>query len=497
MKRFVSIWLPHLATDWFALRKPELTGQPFVLSAAVHGRMVITAASAAAEKLGISTGMVVADARVLCSSLQVMDEKPALVPQLLQRIAEWCIRFTPSAAVDAHGGILLDASGCAHLWGGDAAYITDMYNRLKKRGYKARIAIADTIGAAWAAARFSNELIIAEGGQTKALLCLPPEALRIDAASCSRLHTLGLHQVRDFISLPPSALRRRFGPLLIQRLRQAVGSEEELFEPLFAAEPYLERLPCPEPIVRIEGIEIALQRLLEQLCHRLRAEGKGVRTAYFRGYRTDGKTVGIQISTSRASHHVRHLFQLFQTRLSTIEPALGIELFLLEATSVEDHADTQEAFWKEAALDDSGLSELIDRLSARVGAAAIHRYLPTEHYWPERSFKKATSLAEQPTTDWTISRPRPLQLLPTPERIEVTAPVPDYPPMLFRYKGKLHKILKADGPERIEPEWWIAEGPHRDYFAVEDADGCRYWLFRAGHYDSDQETQWFLHGFFA
>ncbi len=69
--------------------------------------------------------------------------------------------------------------------------------------------------------------------------------------------------------------------------------------------------------------------------------------------------------------------------------------------------------------------------------------------------------------------------------------------MLFRCKGKLHTIRKADGPERIEPEWWLQEGEHRDYYAVEDQDGHRYWIFRLGHYDTTKKVQWFLHGIFA
>jgi len=68
--------------------------------------------------------------------------------------------------------------------------------------------------------------------------------------------------------------------------------------------------------------------------------------------------------------------------------------------------------------------------------------------------------------------------------------------MHFRYKGKLHKIKKADGPERIESEWWLQEQQHRDYYYVEDEEGCRYWLFRSGHYDDAKTYQWFLHGFF-
>jgi protein ImuB len=497
-KRFVCIWLPQLSTNWFELRKPELKKIPFVLVAPSHGRMIITAANALATKEKIFKGMVLADARALLPTLQYFDDKPNLETQLLQRIAEWCIRFTPCAAVDPLGGIILDASGCAHLWGGDEAYVNDIINRLQAKGYDAKACMADTIGAAWAFARFTNVKVVAKEKHMDALLSLPPACLRVENETVEQLHKLGLRQIKHLLALKHTSLRRRFGPLILQRLNQAMGTEAEFIHPVYPVEPYQERLPCIEAITQIGGIEIALQQLLEKLCSRLQKEGKGLRTAYFRGYRVDNKTVGIQISTSRASNNVDHLFHLFQMKLSTIEPALGIELFVLEATKVEDHAPLQEEFWKQATgLNNNHLSELIDRISGKIGANAIQRYLPDEHYWPERSFKKASSLTEEPTTEWKLDRPRPLRILPTPESIEVTAPIPDYPPMLFRYKNKLHKIIKADGPERIEQEWWIQDGEHRDYYAVEDEEGCRYWLFRSGHYDEQKKPKWYLHGFFA
>ena len=497
-KRFVSIWLPQLETNWFELRKPGLKKIPFVLVTPSHGRMIITAANSLAEKERIFKGMVLADARALLPTLQYFDDRPRLEIQLLQRMAEWCIRFTPGAAVDPLGGIILDASGCPHLWGGEEAYVNDIVNRLQAKGYYAKACMADTIGAAWAFARFTNTTVVEKEKHIDALLSLPPASLRIENETKEQLHKLGLRQIKNLLSLKHAALRRRFGPLIIQRLNQAMGTEVEFIQPVYPVEPYQERLPCIEPITQIGGIEIALQQLLEKLCSRLQKEGKGLRTAYFRGYRVDNKTVGIQISTSRASNNVDHLFHLFQMKLSTLEPALGIELFVLEATKVEDHAPLQEEFWKQATgLNNNHLSELIDRISGKIGPNAIQRYLPDEHYWPERSFKKASSLTEEPTTEWKLDRPRPLRILPTPESIEVTAPIPDYPPMLFRYKNKLHKIIKADGPERIEQEWWIQDGEHRDYYAVEDEEGCRYWLFRSGHYDEEKKPKWYLHGFFA
>jgi protein ImuB len=313
----------------------------------------------------------------------------------------------------------------------------------------------------------------------------------------ARLHKLGLHQARQFMKMPRSSLRRRFGAHFIGRLDQALGQQAELLEPVQPLEPYQERLPCLEPIVTATGIEIALQQLLEVLCLRLRQEQKGLRSAVFKGYRVDGKVEHISIGTTRATHNVRHLFKLFALQLSTIEPALGIELFVLEAPKVEDYYAQQEQLWAGAGgLEDVRLSELIDRLAGKVGAQTIHRYVPEEHYWPERSFKPALSLLEQPATAWRNDKPRPLQVLRVPERIEVAAPIPDYPPMLFVYRGKQHRIVRADGPERIEQEWWLQQGQHRDYYCVEDEEGARYWLFRLGHY---HETifQWFIHGFFA
>lgn len=498
-RRFVSIWFPHLLTDWHTRKQPQLRNHALVLKASVHNRMVITAANAPAQAQGIQKGMVLADARALYPSLYVLDDKPGLNEQLLARMAEWCIRFTPVASADPPSGLLLDASGCTHLWGGEEAYLQDIMRRFTQRGYVVRAAMADTIGCAWAMARYGDApFIVALQRQHQAMAALPVSSLRLPDATVVLLHKLGLRKVNDLLRLQPSALRRRFGPELLRQLQRALGDDEETITPVYPAEPYQERLPCLEPIVTRTGIELALEKLLEALCKRLRKEGKGLRTAFFRAYRIDGGTSGITIRTNQPSHHEEHLFHLFSLKLSTIEPKEGIELFLLEATQVEDYAPVQEKLWQtRRGLQDPQVSELIDRIAGKVGADAIRRYLPAEHYWPERSYHKASFLTEEPATAWRLQRPRPMLLLQPPEQIEVTAPIPDYPPMLFRHKGVVHKVSKADGPERIEQEWWIQQGEHRDYYCVEDEEGHRYWIFREGHYNEIQKPKWYLHGYFA
>lgn len=482
-----------------ARRYPALRHQPFVLAAPVQGRMVVTAANAQASSQGICPGMVAADAKASVPSLQVLDDRPGLGNKLLEAWGHWCIRYTPTTAIDPPDGLVLDATGCAHLWGGEQAYLKDMAARLTQKGFGVRIAMADTIGAAWAVARFGKGTpIIPPGEQRDALSGFPPAALRLEKDTAERLHKLGLHTVGTFMAMPRTVLRRRFGEGLLLRLRQALGQEKEALVPLRPLAPYVERLPCLEPIRTAKGIEIAIQRLLEALCGRLAQEGKGIRRATLTYFRIDGKTGSIAMGTHRATAAVPHLFKLFILKLKQIEPALGIELFELEAVQVEDTDPAQETMWADTAgLEDPALAELLDRLSGRTNVCTIRRYLPAEHHWPERSFRVAPSLSDIPRTPWPVSKPRPTRLLAKPEPIEVSAPIPDYPPMLFRYRGEAHPIKKADGPERIAREWWMEEGEHRDYYVVEDDKGQRYWLFRSGHYRDERPCQWFIHGFFA
>ncbi len=497
--RYLTIWFQSLTTDWHRAHSPGLAATAFVLAAPEHGRMLVTEASREAREKGIHAPMTVADARAIFPSLVVLQDDPQRPAQLLQYFAAWFIRYTPMVATDAPDGLVLEVTGCAHLWGGEETYLAEIISRLARLGYQVRAAMADTIGAAWAVTRYGSQgNIINSGQQFTALLSLPPSALRLALDTVERLEKLGLRQVKDFISLPRTALRRRFGQSLLQRMNQAIGSEVENIVPIHPPQSFQERLPSLEPIVTATGIAIALERLLDGLCSQLQKSEQGMREASFKCFRIDGKTEQINISTIRPSCNAHHLFKLFEFQLPRIAPGPGFELFVLEAPVVEDAGAGQQALWKNNnGVTATRVAELLDRISGKVGSGHIHRYLPDAHYWPERSYIKVMELEEQPALPWHTDRPRPIQLLKNPQPIEVTAPIPDYPPMLFRLKGKLHKITRADGPERIEQEWWLQEGLHRDYYTVEDEEGCRYWIFRSGHYDTSKTYQWFLHGFFA
>jgi len=500
-KRFMSIWFQHLLADWQLIRRPELKDLPFVFAAPEHGRMVITAVSPLAAGFGVETGMRAADAKAICPELEVLDDKPGRAAKLLKGLGAWCIRYSPIVALDPFrmDGLFMDISGCAHLWAGERGYLKEIVARLKSKGYAVRVAIADTPGAAWAIARYGKLTpLIPPGAHVEAIQVLPPEALRLEAATLDKLRKLGFYQVKSFISMPRAVLRRRFGAGFLLRLAQALGTEPEVLQALQLPVEFSTRLACLEPIRTRTGIELAIDKLLEELCRRLQAEGQGLRSGLLRGHRMDGKIVQVSIGTSAASHSMSHLSKLLNLKIDQIRPGLGIELFELEASKVGPVAVPQEALWTVSpGIDSQHLLQLIDRIAGKVGAAAINRYIPASSYWPERSTAAAASITEVRLGDWSVDKPRPTELLERPEPVQVMALIPDHPPRFFIYKGEQHKVIKADGPERIEREWWLDQGEHRDYYRLEDEQGRRFWLYRSGHHNADKGYQWFLHGFFA
>jgi protein ImuB len=497
-KRFVSIWFRYLLTDREAIRLKPLRELPVAFTEQDHGRMLVMAVNVHAEHCGVKPGMAAADARVIAPGIQLFDSKPGRNLKFLKGLAEWCLRYTPLVMIDPPDGLLLDVTGCTHLKGGETEFLKDMVGRLRALGYTVRPGLADTIGCAWAVARCAETgLIVPPGGQRNALMPLPPACLRLGTELLIKLNQLGFYQVRSFIYLPKSDLKRRFGPNIILRLYQALGQEAEFLLPLKEPVPYSERIALLEPVRTRPAIENAVHTVIDQLCKRLYGEGLGLRSAVLTYLRIDGKTFQLSIGTNHPSQRTDHIFKLFALQLDQVAPGLGIELFILDATKTEPAGDKQSLLWNgKPGADSEQVAELLDNIGARVGTTHINRYLPDERHWPERSAAPTGDLSGIPEGEWPEDLIRPMQLLDPPEAIEAMALTPDYAPRQFIYRNQRHIILNADGPERISYEWWVEDGGYRDYYVAEDEEGMRYWLFGTANDLPGQTRRWFIHGYF-
>ena len=524
--RILSLWLPTLATDRLLRRagngeaalSPE---RPLATFVSERGALRLEAVCARARAAGLARGQMLADARALVPELQVRPAEPAADARLLEDLAAWCERYTPLVALDrSHaqgpgGALWLDITGCAHLFGGEAELRADLRARLRRQGLAAAAGIADTPGAAWASARFAapGRAIVPPGETRAALGPLPVGALRLEPELVAMLERLGLARIEQLHPLPRPALTARFGAELVTRLEQAWGQLAEPISPRPPRPAHRAQLAFAEPLLEAQALPAVAARLLAELCAGLEIAGLGARRLAFALYRVDNSTAAVRIGTSRPCREVRQLVRLFAEKLQELDPGFGIERAILAAEVVEPLLPEPLA-WRGMGAGDldqaRDLAPLVDRLSNRLGEGAVARLVPQASHIPERAQRRVPALGPTRPEPFPERRlhgqapARPLRLLARPEPIEAVAPVPDQPPVLFRWRQALHKVARVRGPERLAPEWWRAPEADpavltRDYFAVEDTEGGRFWLFREGLYLTGAASlpRWYLHGMFA
>nr|WP_245863813.1 DNA polymerase Y family protein [Caulobacter mirabilis] len=462
---------------------------------------------AAARAVGLFAGQKATDAAALVPELRAEEADPPADVQALEAVSDWCVRYSPAVAVDGVDGLFLDITGVSHLWGGEAAMADDLLARLATNGIPARAAVADTAGAAWALARFGGEgrVIADPGGQAPRLAPLPITALRLDEVSAAQLPRLGLTRIERLLGLPRAQLTRRFGPMVLRRLDQALGRAEEALTFRRPPTPWFDRLTFAEPISVLDDLVRAAGDITERLCRRLQVEGRGARRFELTFHRLDGKAFPTQAGLSLAGRDARVLTRLFAPKLEMIDPGFGIEVVTLSAGGVERLSAAQGSLdSSRAALAEEEVAALVDRLANRLGESAVWRAETFESHVPERAVHPASAVGPARPDGWDPDKPRPIRLFPHPEAIAAVAELPDEPPVAFTWRGRRHRVKRAEGPERIAEEWWRKPidkvGPAfvRDYYRVEDDTGARFWLFRAGLYgDPETPPRWWLHGVFA
>lgn len=475
------------------------------------------AVDAAAAALGLFVGQKATDAAALVPELNLADADPAADADALTALADWCARFSPAVAVDPPDGLYLDITGVAHLWGGERAMAADLTARLAINGLAARAAIADTPGAAWALAHFGEAGAILTSDGERAVLGalgpLPAAALRLASEEAAQIVRLGLSTVGSLAALPRDQITRRFGPGVVLRLGQALGQVREALTFRRPPTPWFARLAFAEPISVPEDLARAARDIAGRLCARLEAEGRGARRFELCFHRLDGALHRLIVGLALPGRDPGAIARLLIPKLETVDPGFGIEVVTLAAEGVEPLSARQGRLDedRDIALEE-GVAPLVDRLANRLGEDAVWRAEPFPSHDPERAVRRRPPLSPtgEPSSSgspfgsgWDPQRPRPLRLFRRPEPIEAMAPVPDDPPVYFRWRGAGHRIRRAEGPERLAEEWWrrpfedAAPGRVRDYYRVEDEAGARFWVFRDGLYDPGAHPRWWLHGLFG
>lgn len=548
-RRILSLWFPRLGAERLVRLGAGEAGRPLAVVDAQGNMQIVTSLNAEAQAAGLRAGQPVRDAHAMCAGLVTRARNAPAEAAFLTALRRWAGRFSPWVAEEPPDALVIDLTGCAHLFGGEAALCHVIEADCADMGLTVRAGIADTLGAAWALARFAGQRAgtdrcgddidqearatrsragkrrhwtrggaapqvvpapadtarIAPPGQAHGVLSpLPVAALRLEEATAAQLSRLGLRRVGDLLGQPRAALARRFGRGLVLRLDQAMGSAPEPVSPARPPDHFAVRLTLPDPIGLRDDILAGIDRMLPRLCARLRDRGRGARTLRLEAHRTDQAAEVVTVGLARPSWEADRLRPLLEMKLDAIDAGFGIDMLRLEAVQTEPVHDRHAVGHLEAGravaerlAGSTALDDLTGKLGARVGMEAITRLHPAPSHIPEKTSTVLAAAWSEPARDWPApATPRPL-LIWRPE--PVMAPDAPHPPARFRWRGHDRDLAGATGPERIAPEWWLDDPDWRsgvrDYWVVVTTAGDRLWLFYA--HGGTMSSGWFCHGSFA
>lgn len=500
----MALWLPQLSIDRLRrLGRTPPEDRPFALYAKVRGAYVLNTVNSAARKAHVMVGQALADARAICPGLTAQEAEPEADARILDETAAWCDRFTPVVVVDAPDGLFLDVTGCTHLFGGEDALLRGAVSRLRQQGFIARAAIAPNPGAAWALAHFGERIAIGEDDLAKTLGPLPLQALRLQPDALALLRRLGIKRVAQILDAPRAAFTARAGQDALLRLDQAMGRTPEALTPRRPPPMLYAMRRLAEPILTLDAVLTVIGDMSEELCAKLEEAGYGARLLRLFLFGVDSKVRSCNMALSRPEQNAKVILRLFRERLSadpeSLNAQFGFEMLRLEAaytTPIRFHAtDLAPASKRDR---DSEIRAL-DTITARLGPAAVAYVQAADTHAPQRAtrFTKTGSKGAAPAPPEDNVMRRPLCVFAKGQPIEALATVPDGPPLRFRWRRVLHEIVRAEGPERIAPDWLRQETQARDYYRVEDKNGQRFWLYREGLYGEDGMPRWFIQGAFA
>lgn len=547
-RRILSLWFPRLAAERVQRVNRGMNDAPLAVVRDSGNMRLLSAVSGDALVHGLQVGQPLAEARALCPGLITVPAAPLSEAAFLGVLRRWAGKFSPWVSEEGPDGLMLDLTGCAHLFGGEAAVMAQIEEECADLRLTVRAGLADTAGAAWALARYAGQgaaagrsgdaidqearatrsragkrrhwtrggaapmqhaasdagRIAPPGALRQAIGDLPVAALRLEADAVQGLNRLGLRRIGDLFGTPRATLARRFGRATVRRLDQALGLEPEPITPARPETRFAVRLSLPEPIGLESDILAGLDRLLAVLCAKLEGKGRGARRLRLALSLVGGGQQVIEIGLARPGSDPARIRPLFAMKLGDVEAGFGIDVLRLEAHVTEPvHARQMTggmAAAKTAARrqgQDTGLEDLMGRIGARVGLEAITREYPAQSHIPEKTQSTQAAAWTGPATTWPAApRPRPLTLFrPEPVRAEES---PDLPGA-FRWRGRDFTTVSGLGPERIAPEWWLDDPDWRsgvrDYWRVETAGGERLWLFYA--HGGAISGGWFCQGDFG
>ncbi|MBI5898564.1 MAG: DNA polymerase Y family protein [Rhodocyclales bacterium] len=397
-------------------------------------------------------------------------------------LACWAGRYTPHVNLAADA-LRLDIGASLRLFGGLEALLGQLRAELAAMRVAAQLAVAPTPLAALWLARAGDGTVCADHEALRAALsALPLSALQLPPPLARRIEGFGLRCLGAVLALPRASLGRRLGKDFVLDLARALGELADP-QPCFVfPERFEQEVELPAPVESAPVLLFAARRLIAALTGWLAVRNGALRSIELRLGHAQGACTVVPLAFSQPMHAAPRIERVLKERLDALRLPASVLSLRLCAGASEPRSGGSQMLFEGAGQGQEMLAELLDRLTARLGAEAVRGLACHADHRPERASRMPAqiSAAGAPETD---SLPRPLWLLESPEALREVRGRPR--------RGSELRLL--GGPERIESGWWDGVDARRDYFVAIDGRGTWLWIFR----DSGGPGGWFLHGLFS
>lgn len=470
-RTWLCLALPRLALDLIDRAQasgPASDAAPRVVIDGPEQRAEVHLADAEAAACGVRPGQRLAAAQALAPALAIHRRDRLAERQMLEHLAGWAYRYTSRVCLEGHDSLLLELGGSARLFGGDDALRGLIEADLAQLGFLGLLGY----GATPAAARLRAEVARRDPARSGLLYPLAPIALgdsALDSRTVATLAATGVRTLGELAKLPRAGVARRFGQPVLDYLGRLRGELPEALELYRPPDSYHAWLELPAPCASSESLAFPLRRMLGDLAAVLLARDGGVqhfllRFALESARRSDELRPGIgdicqlQVGLIEPSRDAAHLYGLTRTRLERMRfprPVLGIHLEVARLPTLAPKH--QDLFGDEG--QSSALAPLVERLTARLGEAALLRPQWIADHRPEYASRWRPDASGapliRPGDGLPPAAPRPSFLLPEPLPIDIDA------------------LMLISGAERIESGWWDDDDVRRDYYLAEVTDAAR------------------------
>lgn len=475
---------------WLALRLPLLPLEVFPdpqSPRAVIANERIVVCDALAAKGGVVSGMRLADAWALLPELTVLERDVAREIRQLEALACWAGGFTSEVSLSPPAALLLEVQGSLRLFDGLESLLVRIREGISGQGHAAALALAPTPGAAlWlaagTAAAAEAAVCTTVADMRAALARLPVAVLGLPPAQAQRVAGFGVRCLGDLLRLPRAGLAQRLGSGFAVLLARAMGELPDPQPRFCFPETFHASLELPARVVDAPRLLFAAQRLVQQLCGWLAARSSGIAACVLQLQHERSVATRLSLAFAASTRDPERIVRVLRERLARCSLQAPVDMLVLQAERPEPLPGREGGLFGDTAGGE-GITLLVERLQARLGAASVHALAVRPEHRPE--------LASSPVPPGSgvgkaAAGPRPCWLLPQPQAL----------PEIDGRPQRDGPLTLLAGPERIESGWWDGGEPgasgdvRRDYFVA--ISSCHEWLWifqcREG---------WFLHGFYA